>query len=213
MLNHKNIYQLYDAILGLGSTDTLYGLVDHVGMPGLTKKLTQAGAQWISLFDGSKEEGALLAAPILFKIENDGGRKLPRVFLDWVGEHGTYTSSMLFLTSSLPMPELARRLALRLDAVLPEGVDVLFRYFDPRIFEMLRDVLSIEQRQGFLGVASNWWVVDRRGVLQKIVAKFSEKDDFDAPLKLTVQQERNFLDSSEPDQIAQLLQSEVSGHY
>jgi hypothetical protein len=213
MLTHHDIYELYRTYSAPVSGCILYGLVDHAGMSGLVKKLNQEKTEWISLFDGSKEEGALTVAPILFQIEADQSGMRHYRLLNWVCERGAYTSSILLLASPLAMPELARRLALRLEAVLPEEIEIMLRFFDPRIFEQLMVVLSEEQKQAFLSVAYCWWFVDRRGQLQDVSAVFAESDSFEVPLILTVKQEGFLLDASEPDQVAELLQSGVPDEY
>lgn len=106
----------------------VYGLADHGGMPGLDKQLARAGIAWRTLFEGSHEEGAAAVAPLLFSLSEawaDGHRRL----LEWVAEHGTYTSSLLLLATPLPIDEVAARLACRLDAMLSEEMNVLLRFF------------------------------------------------------------------------------------
>ncbi len=213
MLNQQSIYLAYQKHATSDSSDFLYGLADHAGMPGLASKLTQAKAEWVSLFDGSGEESALSVAPLLFRIEVDQSGIQHRGLVNWIGEHGSYSSSLLLLASPLPLPELARRLTVRLDAVLPQNMDIMLRFFDPRIFEQLMQVFSAEQKHTFLSVADGWWFADRRGQLQEVSAVFSEADPFEAPLMLSIAQEHALLDASEADQVANLLQSTVQDEY
>jgi hypothetical protein len=179
----------------------------------LASKLTQTKTEWVSLFDGSGEENAISVAPLLFRIEVDKSGIQHRGLANWIGEHGTYSSSLLLLASPLPLEQLARRLAVRLDAVLPQDMDITLRFFDPRIFEQLMQVLSAEQKHAFLSVAHGWWFADRRGQLQEVSAVFSEADLFEAPLILSMVQEHALLDASEPDQVVDLLQSTVQDEY
>jgi hypothetical protein len=212
-MNHHDIYRACQPYSDPASGVFLYGLVDHGGMPGLAKKLDQANIEWVSLFAGSKEENALSVAPLLFRIDTDGSGVQHRALLNWVGENGAYTSSLLLLASPLSMHELAHRLTRRLDGVLPEDIEIMLRFFDPRIFEQLMQVLSAEQKQAFLSVAHRWWFADRRGKLQDVAAIFSEADIHEIPLMLTVAQENALLDASEPDQVAELLLSGVPDEY
>ncbi len=213
MLNHNDIHQLFKEHAEPAPGIFLYGLADHAGMPGLVKKLAGSKMKWISLFEGSKEENAFAVAPLLFQIKADQTGIQHRTTIDWIGEHGTYTSSLLLLTSVLPLYELKRRLAVRLDAVLPDDVNIMLRFFDPRIFEQLMRVLSHQQKQSFLSVGDNWWFADRRGDLQRIESSFSSTDLFESPLYLNTEQESYLIEASEPDQIAQLLQSTVPNEY
>lgn len=182
----------------------VYCLADHGGMPGLVRELDRAHIAWHSLFDGSSEEGALRVAPLLFSL--DDAVEAGRIdLLGWVAEHGTYTSSMLLLASPLGMRELGARLARRLDATLPEGIEIMLRFFDPRVFEALIAVLDPAQKEAFLGVAACWWLLDRSGAVRAALARFTVADTFGAPLQLDARQEEALVAASEPDQVAARL--------
>lgn len=90
---------------------------------------------------------------------------------------------------------------------------VTLRFFDPRIFEQLVQVLGPDQRAAFLGVAHDWWFIDRRGQLQYVNAGFSEVDLLDLPLILNREQEHALLDASEPDQVANMLKERMPEAY
>lgn len=213
MLNIEQISAAFNNIEANSADLRLYALIDHSGMPGLVKKLAEAKHPWVSLFHGSTEEHAIEVAPILLPLHvnpaTQGGRRIAR----WICERGTYTSSLLLMASPLDMDELARRLAIRLDAVLPDDMAVLLRYFDTRIFEMLMTVLDVSQKADFLGPAHQWCYVDRRGVLQTAKSTFAAEDKFAAPLALSVAQQNMLIDASEPDQIAELLLSTLPDEY
>lgn len=213
MITYDTVHQAYQQCALADQAHFLYGLADHAGMPGLAQKLNLTHAQWSSLFDGSQEGKTLSVAPLLFEIECDQHGVTNRSLVHWLGEQGTYSSSLLLLVSPLPLQELVRRLALRLDAVLPDEMDITLRYFDPRVFEQLVQTFSTEQQLTFLSPAQRWWFVDRRGDLQAVAAKFSETDCFETPLKLNAAQESALIDASEPDQIASLLHSTVPDEY
>jgi hypothetical protein len=212
MLTCTNIYQACASYCRPVTDSFLYGLIDHAGLPGLSASLTESGAQWISLFE-SQDPDILSVAPLLVRIGTgqDGIRQ--RRVVRWVVEHGTYASCIVLMASPLPPQRLAARLAARLEGLLPENMDILLRYFDPRVFEQLMVVLSAEQKQAFLSVAEHWWFVDRRGQLQEVASKFARADNFVAPLELSTVQEAGLIDASEPDQVAQLLQSGAPNDY
>lgn len=125
--------------------------------------------------------------------------------MNWIFEQGRYSSSILFLYSPLNTSELARRLAARLDVSLPDGVEMLLRFFDGRVFEELMKVLQAEQKTCFLNPARAWWFVDRVGSLQLCDSQFSEADSQQVLLVLTAAQEAALIDASEIDQVAMLL--------
>lgn len=175
--------------------------------------LIQTNADWISLFEGTKEANALSVAPLLFRIEVDPRNLRHGGLLSWIGERGTYTSSLMFLASPLSLRELARRLTERLEGIISENMEVLLRFYDPRIFEQLLLVLSDEQRSDFLCAASCWWYVDRRGDPQAVHSEFSNTERFTSPLILTASQETELVDRSEPDQVDEQLRLSLPNEY
>jgi hypothetical protein len=191
--------------LAANPNSNLYFLLDHAGMPGLHRKLAGGSAEWTSLFENTKEDNALSVAPILVLIGGNGKLSLPRLLFEWIGEHGTYTSSVIMLASILSIRPMATRLATRLDVRLSENMDGMLRFFDPRIFEQLIHVLSPEQAHVFFSPAEKWWYVDRAGKLCSIHTEFDVDEKFEAPLELSDAQEFQLLDGSEPDQVLALL--------
>lgn len=190
----------------------LYCLADHAGMPGLHAELMRASVPWTSLFAVSHEEAALEAAPLLFPLD-DEARKAHSRLLQWVAQHGSYTSSMLMMSSPLALDELGRRLARRIQARISENMDVLLRYFDPRVFEALVPELDAGQSGAFLGVADCWWYVDRTGNLVPQRAAYDAADSFDSPLVLSAPQEFALVDASEVDQVAAQVRATVPDLY
>lgn len=177
------------------------------------RKLIKTNVRWISLFDGTKQENALPAAPILFHLQLNTNDPVHERLLNWVAERGTYTSSMMFLASPLPLLELARRLTARLNATVSGGMDVLLRFYDPRVFERLVSILTSRQKDLLFGVGTLWWFTDRQGKLTDVSAIFHPEDQFEPPLELTAQDETALLDASEPDQVDDLLRKCVPDEY
>lgn len=213
LITVEDIQYVHNSISAKHPDIRLYALVDHGGMPGLIDKLNNIKRNWISLFEGSKEENALSVAPILFSIPADYESFKNRDFLTWLGKKGTYTSSVVLIASPLNIEELARRLKLRLDAMLPDDMAIMLRFFDPRVFEELSKVLLPEQKELFLSVGYQWWYIDRRGQLQNVASVFLDSDMFEPPLVLDDDQESALIDASEPDQVAQMLTTSTPNEY
>ena len=212
MLTSKDVLGLGRAHAESESSSFLYGLIDHAGMPGLAKKFAQSPISWVSLLSGTDDKTTLPVAPLLFEIDSNANLHCRAVY-EWIGQQGTYTSTILFLASPLAIGPLSTRLAMRLDATLPEDMDVMLRYFDPRIFEQLVKSFTAIQKQTFLSVATDWWFVDRRGDLQKVDATFNETDNHVSPLIFSAAQEAELIDASEPDQVARIVESFVPDLY
>lgn len=212
MSDYLNLSTFFQEAARAWHSNHLYCLVDHAGMPGLHRELVRAGVPWTSLFAASREEAILQAAPLLFSLDRHA-RRTHGQLLTWLSRRGTYTSSLLMLSSPLELEELRRRLARRMQARISENMDVLLRFFDPRVFEALMATLDKQQRDAFVGVADSWWYIDRCGKVVAQPARCDAGDVFNSPLILSASQEFALVDASEVDQIAAQLEATMPDAY
>lgn len=208
-LSYENLKLLLNADNAISTRSNLYALVDHGAIPGLTRQLDRFGVKWASLFAGSTEEGALQVAPILVELSRNGALTIPQPSAVWLCAEAKYTSSMLLIESSLPISVLSQKLAFRLDAQLPGCIDVLLRYFDPRIFDALLGVLTAPQMNTFLSVAKQWHYVDRRGEIKTVISDEQDGQALETLLVLSSQQEAALVKKSLPDHVGALVKSAV----
>lgn len=187
----------------------IFLLLDHGGLPGLSQQLQSCSTEWISLFHRTSEEGALAVAPILVLAASGGKISLSRGLFDWLKLHGTYSSSVMILVSSLDLTCMASRLGARLHITLAGGVEAMLRFFDPRVFENLLNILTKEQADDFLGVVSSWFYVDRTGRIAQAVENHGEVKSASTSILLSQEQEDCFLKASEVDQVLNSLRSSV----
>lgn len=209
MLTSQSILNVCAAHATIHPNENFYLLIDHAGIPGLDGKLHYAKLEWASLFEGTAQANALSAAPLLILIGPASRKMRNGGFLMSVCERGAYSSCLMLIASQLSLSALASRLTGRLDAKISEDMDVLLRFFDPRVFEQLVHCLSNEQRKDFLSAASAWWFVDRRGELRAVDAQFSHEESFHPPLLLSARQEQELVDASEFDQVEEQLRLSV----
>lgn len=167
----------------------------------------------MSLFDRTKEESVLAVAPILLLAANGGKIRLSRLVFDWLRQHGTYSSSVMILVSPFDLAYLASQLGARLHITLAGGVEAMLRFFDPRVFESLLDILTQEQVEDFLGVVSSWYYVDRTGRIAQAREKYREVKVLSKSISLSQEQENLLLESSEIDQILASLRSSVPDRF
>jgi hypothetical protein len=85
----------------------------------------------------------------------------------------------------------------------------MLRFFDPRVFEKLVKILSVEQARAMLSPAEKWSYVDRKGRVVSVNAEFDIVENFELPLQLNEAQEFGLVDASEPDQVLALLRENV----
>lgn len=196
-------------LLAAQPTSNLYFLLDHAGLPGLHRQLLRSSLEWSSLFDCSKEANAEEVAPFLVLAGSEGQLRMFRALLKWIGEHGTYSSSVALLTSPLNMETLRNRLAARLDVRLSGNMEAMLRFFDPRVLESLLRILSGEQARTFFSPAEVWRYVDRAGNLVSVPTVFDPQEKFSAPLILSEKHEFALLEACEIDQVLDLLRANL----
>ena len=195
-----------ESLLALPATN-FYLLLDHGGLPGLCSKISKSSLEWANLYDCGRESRALEVAPILILAGSAGKLKMHRHLFEWIGKEGTYTSSVIALSSPLQIEVMMRRLAMRLDIKLSNDMDAMLRFFDPRILEGLINVLSAKQLSSFLSVAEAWQFPDRNGNLVKIDSTIAVEDNCLLPLELTQEQEFRLVDLSETDQVLNVIRA------
>ena len=191
------------AVAPRASDSRLYALVDHAGAPGLLRRLRERPQnQWSNLFESSTEENAIEAAPLLLDLSaiNQGA------WLQWLHAACSESTSLTLLHSSLDIEALAQRLKCRLEALLPDGVPAMLRYFDTRILESLVEVLTLEQRSHFFGIASCWQWLDRAGDIQIFNALEMPDDAWPMPFAFTEKQQNAMIDAAEADALVQQMQ-------
>lgn len=198
-----------EEFLGTHPASNVYFLLDHGGLPGLHRQLLRGSAEWVSLFDGTQEASALAVAPFLVLVGRSGRLQMSRSLFEWIGEHGTYSSSVIILASPLEIDFLRLRLAARLNVRLSEEMDALLRFFDPRVFEGLTKILSPEQAAPFFGFAEGWIYVNREGRLISFASSLDYKGEASEPLQLSQEQEGALLVESEIDQVIGLLENNL----
>ncbi|SDC89488.1 protein of unknown function [Massilia sp. PDC64] len=185
----------------------LYFLLDHGGLPGLHRELLKSCVAWMSLFEHTSETSALAVAPILVLVCKKNRRVAPRSLLEWTANNGTFSSSIVILASPLDLDEIGERLSSRLDARLSDNLEVMLRFFDPRVLGSLIKIMPEDQKNAFLGLAESWAYVDRAGDLIDISVTFNDRENFSTPFAISQQQEFALLEASEIDQVLDVLRS------
>ncbi|OYX95407.1 MAG: hypothetical protein B7Y74_04365, partial [Novosphingobium sp. 35-62-5] len=105
-----------------------YAVIDCAQDPRLVD-LVRSCRGHVCLFKGRDLDAQLVAAsPWLVKI--DSGEQLLGVWQ----QHGHGASWGLMLLTDMPIDRLQRHLRRFLQAKLPDGMIVLFRFYDPRVF-------------------------------------------------------------------------------
>lgn len=186
-------------------SERVFALVDHAGCSGLLARLSQSPSlRWISLFQDSTESNAIEVAPILVDL---GGVDLPALgakrMLAWLSQACKASNAVLVLRSTWALEELATALKRRLDALLPDDMPVLLRYFDTRVFVSLMQTLDAPQKAAFCCIASQWWWLDRGGRLCEMSTLHHAEDALYGSITFSDAQQAQLIDSCEADAVAQ----------
>ena len=189
----------------------LYLLVDHAGAPGLVAELRhRVAVPWSSLFDDSKEQGALAVAPILIHFPDACASQSELNLLAWLRRACEFSTSLTVLHSTLAHDNLANALKRRLNAQLPDHMPVMLRYFDTRILESLVQVLSPTQRDEFLGIGSRWQWLDRAGCLRRFDADELQGDSWPQQFEFDVVQQNALIEASTADVLVEQMQAHAA---
>jgi len=146
------------------------------------------------------------ASPVLIRLPTEAAsvaicRRARELMNDW-----RYANCFLYVESP-HAPDVAVRLfAERTDAVLPQDMSVVLRYFDSRIFGTLMRVLDDWQLRAFLAAGTRWALPGRTGELLLLDhGNDPEAPVFTAPLVLGTAQEAALIDAAETDAMVDLL--------
>jgi hypothetical protein len=190
-----------------------YVLLDPTGLPELPALLRRNPRATSNLFRLEGQHSAEAVSPLLLPWQASPGSGTWREFEHWIVEAACTSASVLWLSSPLSQEVLARRLAQRVDAVLPDELEVVLRFFDTRVFAALLQCLPPSVRARFLAPATQWVFVGRRGEIRRIASEFAADDMLGLPLRLDASTEAALIEASEPDQIADMLGKTVPYAY
>ena len=128
-----------------GLPEPLFAVLDAAREPTIPERLARSGQPFRSLFDG--DLGAELApfGPWLVSLSKQS--KL----LDELTEQGWGKSWGVYLTCTQPLDEVRRQLRRFLLVKLPDGRQVYFRYYDPRVLRTYLPTCTPDERRAFFG--------------------------------------------------------------
>jgi hypothetical protein len=107
----------------------------------------------VGLFKGSPDDGLKAVEPMLLdplNISTSHG-------MSWLLQSEKDNPMLIWLVSDASMSELARQFRSLLSADLPGAPNALLRYYDPRVFQKLMQVMDTDQKSLFFTNAQQWW--------------------------------------------------------
>jgi Domain of unknown function (DUF4123)/FHA domain len=130
----------------------LYALLDASREPSVLKVILESKEEHQSLYEGA--QGAQLAhfAPYLIRI--------PQLspLIDTLAKQAWSKSWGVFVTSDLPLKELRTHFRHYLNVKLPDGQQVYFRYYDPRVLRLFLPTCLPEEANQFFGPVKHFFM-------------------------------------------------------
>lgn len=128
----------------------LFALLDASREPSVLKVIYESKEEFQSLFEGP--QGAQLAhfAPYLIRIP----QKAP--LIDTLAQQAWSKSWGIFVTCDLPLKELRTHFRHFLNVKLPDGKQVYFRYYDPRVLRLFLPTCLPDEINQFFGPAKQF---------------------------------------------------------
>jgi hypothetical protein len=130
----------------------LYALLDASREPSVLKVILESKEEHQSLYEGA--QGAQLAhfAPYLVRVPNKSG------LIDTLAQQAWSKSWGVFVTSDLPLNELRPHFRHYLNVKLPDGQQVYFRYYDPRVLRLFLPTCLPEEANQFFGPVKHFFM-------------------------------------------------------
>ncbi len=130
----------------------LYALLDAAREPSVLKVILESKEEYQSLYEGP--QGAQLAhfAPYLIRVP----QKSP--LLDTLVQQAWSKSWGVFVTCDTPLKDLRTHFRHFLTVKLPDGSQVYFRYYDPRVLRLFLPTCLPEETTQFFGPVKHFLV-------------------------------------------------------
>lgn len=128
----------------LAATGTVYGIMDAAREPMILTYLNKHGEQCQSLYEGEPGEALAPFGPWLVRLPGHSALLSELIGQGWGNSWGIY------LASSLPFAEVRKHFRRFLRVKIPDGRQVYFRYYDPRVLRTyLASSMPHEQKEFF----------------------------------------------------------------
>ena len=132
----------------------VYAILDGASIEGLLEQLWQFAPSHACLFAGKLEPSVAEAAPYLIELE-------PRSpFLRWLLERGWGQHWGIFATSEADLETVRKHLKTFLLVMDPDGNQMFFRYYDPRVLRVYLPTCNEEETEHVLGPLSTFFLED-----------------------------------------------------
>ncbi|MBN3766228.1 DUF4123 domain-containing protein [Burkholderia sp. Ac-20365] len=186
---------------------SLYALVYGVAYPTLFSVLSGKALNFPAtpdielVFDAPDDIGARQFGPFVIPIDPSRRDVIRLLCENWVND----PRGLSLIVSPLSLQRLTDAIRIRLDATCDDGTEWQVKLFDTRAIPVLAKALPEHQLKSYLAMLDEWWYLDRKRSLQKVIRGFQADAPYLAPLKLNDRQISVFTDAGVVDSILYML--------
>lgn len=122
---------------------SVYAILDACDEPRVPQKINELGDRAVSLYRGWAEEQYWAIAPYLVVVDSD--------LLDWIVENLWDDPWGIFIFAQSDLTALRKHFRRFLFVKHPDGRQMYFRFYDPRVLPTFLESCTTEEAQQFLG--------------------------------------------------------------
>ena len=134
----------------------LYALLDAARDPRVLARLANSGEEYQSLYEGPKGEAMADFGPFLVCLRKDASLLETLIHEGWGNCWGVY------LICDQPFKEVRKHFRNFLTVRLPDGKEVYFRFYDPRVLRVFLATLNREETEAFFGPVRAYYMEDAK---------------------------------------------------
>jgi len=132
----------------------VYVVLDGASVPELLERLAQDGPEYVCLYRGELEPDLAACAPYLVQLR----REAP--FTEWVIQQGWGKHWGIFAASPADLKTMRKHFRTFLVVKDPEGKQLYFRYYDPRVLRVYLPTCNAEETAHVFGPVSRFLLED-----------------------------------------------------
>jgi hypothetical protein len=147
---------VHERLLALlrGEFQPLYAVLDAAREPSVLKVLFESKEQYQSLYEGPSGSELAHFAPYLIRLRSESP------LLEKVVRQGWGKNWGMYLTSAGTLEEIRRHFRNFLLVKMPDGKEVYFRFYDPRVTRVFLSTCTPEDTTQLFGPIQNYLVED-----------------------------------------------------
>jgi hypothetical protein len=137
MLDNQTIDRIKEHLFS--SELNIYAVIDGAACPELRFKIYDWEPKSVCLWSGDLEPDMQEVAPYMVLLDRDS------TFTDWLISQGWNNNWNIFINTELDFKAFRKQIRKLLLVKSPKGQDMVFRFYDPRVFKVFKESWNEEQ--------------------------------------------------------------------